>query len=272
MAELSRIQQIKLEKLFQMQDGYVLQFSNKTFADFIFEYLQIDIYSEYYADLGESKANRLRTFWKKESINRVGTLNKKLIEKWKENKNQQYAKISDEEELLYNECIEIANKLLESNIVEGIEVIKEISDDRDFSLLATSIKESIAKNEPEVALDRLHTYLIKFIRKLCENHLIDFKKEESLNAIYGKYINFINSKGMIESPMAEKILKYSINIIEAFNDIRNNRSLAHDNPILNYSESILIFNNIINAIRFIENIENKTKKEIENCNLEDLPF
>jgi len=60
--------------------------------------------------------------------------------------------------------------------------------------------------------------------------------------------------------MAEKILKYSINLIEAFNDIRNNKSLAHDNPILNYQESILIFNNISNTIKFIESIENRIKK------------
>ena len=63
--------------------------------------------------------------------------------------------------------------------------------------------------------------------------------------------------------MAEKILKFSINIIDAFNDVRNNKSFAHDNPILNYHESILIFNNISNTIKFIETIENKIQKTKE---------
>jgi hypothetical protein len=74
--------------------------------------------------------------------------------------------------------------------------------------------------------------------------------------------------------MAEKILKFSINIIDAFNDVRNNKSFAHDNPILNYHESILIFNNISNTIKFIETIENKIQKtkQPQQADWTDLPF
>jgi hypothetical protein len=61
--------------------------------------------------------------------------------------------------------------------------------------------------------------------------------------------------------MTEKILKYSINVLEAFNDVRDNRSFAHDNHVLNYHESVLIFNNITNAIKFIENIEKTIRRK-----------
>jgi len=57
--------------------------------------------------------------------------------------------------------------------------------------------------------------------------------------------------------MSEKILKYSIQVIQAFNDIRDNKSLAHDNQVLNYQESILIFNNVSSTIRLIQSIEGK---------------
>ena len=57
--------------------------------------------------------------------------------------------------------------------------------------------------------------------------------------------------------MTERILKSSISIIEAFNEVRNNKSLAHDNQLLNNRESILIINNIINTIDYIESIESK---------------
>ena len=57
--------------------------------------------------------------------------------------------------------------------------------------------------------------------------------------------------------MSEKILKYSIQVIQAFNDIRDNKSLAHDNQVLNYQESILIFNNVSSTIKFIQSIEGK---------------
>ena len=41
--------------------------------------------------------------------------------------------------------------------------------------------------------------------------------------------------------MTLRILRSSISILDAFNDVRNNRSLAHDNAILNYDEALLIF-------------------------------
>ena len=142
-------------------------------------------------------------------------------------------------------------------IDEHIEAIQPNSNDKDFALLAKYIKDSIEKNEPESALDRLHTFVVKYARQLCENHEVMYDKEESLNSIFGKYIKFLTANNLLESIMAEKILKYSISVIEAFNDVRNNKSFAHDNPILNYHESILIFNNISNSIKFIETIENK---------------
>jgi hypothetical protein len=74
--------------------------------------------------------------------------------------------------------------------------------------------------------------------------------------------------------MAEKILKYSINVIEAFNDIRNNKSFAHDNSVLNYQESVLILSNVSSTIKFIESIEGEIKieKNPEQTEWLDLPF
>lgn len=59
--------------------------------------------------------------------------------------------------------------------------------------------------------------------------------------------------------MTERILRSSISVLEAFNDVRNNKSLAHDNPILNYDESLLIFNHVASSIRFIKSLEARIK-------------
>ena len=74
--------------------------------------------------------------------------------------------------------------------------------------------------------------------------------------------------------MAEKILKSSISIFEAFNHVRNNQSFAHDNPTLGYDESILIFNSITSAIRFIRSVERKYDDNVEKQKKKesDLPF
>ena len=72
--------------------------------------------------------------------------------------------------------------------------------------------------------------------------------------------------------MTVKILKFSISILDSFNYIRNNKSLAHDNEkIADYSESILIFSNINSLVKFIQVIEEKIDKELISKE-DNLPF
>ncbi len=51
-----------LDKLFDMESGYVLDFSNRTFSEFFEHEVGLDIYDDAYALNGTSKAKRLRTF------------------------------------------------------------------------------------------------------------------------------------------------------------------------------------------------------------------
>ena len=62
MSDLTHREKLKLEKFFEMGGGYVFDFSNRTLNDFVFEILDMDLYS----DRGDSKANRLKTIWQKE--------------------------------------------------------------------------------------------------------------------------------------------------------------------------------------------------------------
>ncbi|MGE5437732.1 MAG: hypothetical protein ACM3O3_10935 [Syntrophothermus sp.] len=68
MSALSYISRKKLELLFGMSTGYVIEFNNNSFSEFILEKVGKDIYQEKYSELGSSKANRLRTFRKVETI------------------------------------------------------------------------------------------------------------------------------------------------------------------------------------------------------------
>lgn len=51
-----------LDELFEMQSGYVLDFSNNTFSEFFQHELGLNIYDDAYAFNGTSKAKRLRAF------------------------------------------------------------------------------------------------------------------------------------------------------------------------------------------------------------------
>ena len=139
--------------------------------------------------------------------------------------------------------------------VENLDALQAINSDRDFNLLSETIRKSIEDNQPEVALDRLHTYLVKYVRELCNRHSIKFETHEALHGIFGKYVKHVISQGHVKSVMSERILRFSINVIDSFNEVRNSQSFAHDNPILNYDESILIFNNVSALVKFINTLE-----------------
>lgn len=74
MSRLKPVDRMYLERLFEMDGGYVLSFSNATFADFVRASTDEDIYSDNYGGNGYSKANRLRAFWSMAPDEKVAAL------------------------------------------------------------------------------------------------------------------------------------------------------------------------------------------------------
>ncbi len=275
MSDLSTFEKIKLEKIFEMSSGYVLDFSNRTFQDFFIDNINIDIYDEKFSNSGTSKANRLRSFWRQESNYIVGRLISCLLDYWHNMKSFRNQDISPEEQILFEYCKRITDRLQVGTIVEDISVFEQFDDEKNFALLSKSIKECIDKNDPESGLDRLHTYAIKYARKLCDKHGISYDKEKPLHSLFGEYVKFLKQNKLIESEMTVRILRASTSILDAFNEVRNKQSLAHDNPILNHDESVLIFTNISSIIKYIQLMEKKidSKSQIQdNTELDDIPF
>lgn len=269
MSNLTYLEKQKFEKLFGMESGYVLDFSNRTFQNFVSEILDIDIYDTKYAEYGDSKARRLRKFWDSENNYFVEKLLTALLQYWNEEIHDNYKKESDYK--TYESCIKAIDRLKGNLPSIHLEDIKKIDDTKDTVLLLKDIHNQINRNEPELALDRLHTYIVKYIRSICNKRGIEYTKEETLHSCFGKYIKHLKKIGGIESKMTENILKTSISILDSFNSVRNDKSFAHDNKILNYQESLLIFKNISSFIAFIDYIEklkNQDYKEID----EDFSF
>lgn len=130
----------KLENLFGMRSGYVLNFSNNSFDEF-FQYFDVDIYSARYERRGESKANRLRCFWEVGDDYLVGKVLFELI-----------GMIEDTEEKPYTDCVDIANRLLAGgpNLANLAETATRLQADdirRQISRMEGSIK-----NDPELAI------------------------------------------------------------------------------------------------------------------------
>jgi Abortive infection C-terminus len=266
MSDLTLLEKRKFEQLIQMGNGYVLNFSNRTFDDFTLDSIDRVIDYKY-----GSKANRLRATWEHEENRILGKLMGDLLAYGVE---EGFFK---DQEVLIQTCRKIITRLLQGGPVAELAALAAISDEKDFETVAKAVRDSIEKNEPGTGLDRLHTFVMKYVRTLCAQHGVTVTREKPLHSLFGEYVKRLREGGHIESRMAELILKSSISVLEAFNDVRNNRSLAHDNAILQYDEALLIFNHVASSIRFLKSLENEVQSKREQADhasndAEDVPF
>lgn len=81
MSSLTDIEKRYLEKLFEMQNGYVLDYSDVTFGEF-FNRHKIDIHSSTYQTHGTSKAKKMRSFWERESDTLVGKILSEMLDSY----------------------------------------------------------------------------------------------------------------------------------------------------------------------------------------------
>jgi hypothetical protein len=132
MSSLSAVEKRQLEKLFGMSSGYVLNFSNSTFADLFIDVAGIDIHSESYIARGASKANKLREFWRREPDPLVGKILLALIEQWT------LLPSNPEDRAQADRCKEIADRLLSGG--PDFIPLKETANEYNADYLAEQIK------------------------------------------------------------------------------------------------------------------------------------
>lgn len=244
-----------MERLFGMGSGYVLDFSNRTFSEFVLDSTGRDIFDSKYNYASGSKANRLRAFWNEESNALVAKLVRDILDYMLERP------LSADEGILLRQCRQTVVRLAQDGPVVELEALTALSAEADFEALAKEIRSAIERNEPQTGLDRLHTFVVKYVRALCERRGIAVGPDKALHSLFGEYVKRLRYDGQIESEMTERILRSGISTLESFNHVRNNQSFAHDNPILNYDEALLIFNHVAALVRFLRSIEKKCRMD-----------
>ena len=104
MAKLNFIEKDYFERLFGMGSGYVLDFSNRSFQEFVLDVMQIDIYTKYQ---GLSKAKILRNIIAEYDNVTVGKLLLELM-RYMQAKDM----ISEQDKDIFAKCVEIGNRLI----------------------------------------------------------------------------------------------------------------------------------------------------------------
>lgn len=142
MSNITNIEKLKLEKILEMGGGYVLDLSNQKFQEFVYSTVKLDIWNDKYSYASGSKANRLRSFWEKESNSVVGKLLLDLLEYWKTKKLIDGVTISPNDQILHQECQKIATRLMGNQAPKTVETF-------------STEDEFISKEFKNISLDRL---------------------------------------------------------------------------------------------------------------------
>ena len=121
------------------------------------------------------------------------------------------------------------------------------------------IQHQLESGTPEMAVDRLHSFISRFIIGIMKKHNLptaDQKDEQySLPSMYGSLRDFYKREHIYNSDFCEKAVKAAFGIIECFNDLRNNSTPAHTGELLTKTDAEFILSISCDTIHYIEKIE-----------------
>lgn len=242
-----------------MCGGYVMDFSNSTFARFIGDVVNIDVYDGPGYTEYASKANKLRQIWTNEPDNVVGTLLDALLEHCKDYR-KRINNLTDEDIAKIGEMKLVAERLKGNSLCVELPQKKEVT----MQTLKEDINNALARNKPELVLDRLHTFSTKLLRQICTDNGIatvnDNGDNYPLHSLAGMLKKKYEQNALFQSSFTANAIQNSISLFEKYNAIRNNQSYAHDNPILDKMEAEFAVRIMTDVITFIDRAETYRKQ------------
>ena len=270
MADLSYHEKAVLEDLFGMSTGYVLDFSNNSFARFVGETINIDVYNGPGYQEYASKANKLRQIWNDESDCVVGTLIEALLSRFEDMRLRANA-LTEYERKKIEEMRLVASRLKGNS--PHIELPSRQED--SFQTLQEDIDKALGRNKPELVLDRLHTFSSKILRQICADNGIPVADEKGnnypLHSLAGRLQKKYEQDRLFQSTFTLTAIVNSISLFESFNSVRNRQSYAHDNEVLGTMEAEFIVKMMADFLLFIDKAETYRKK-IYITKEQPLPF
>ncbi|MBW6525268.1 abortive infection family protein [Sphingomonas sp. RHCKR7] len=255
MADLARPDRLCVEELLGMGDGYVMDLSNRAFAELVRDELGIDIDSAKYASRGTSKANRLRSLWDQAEPGAVARVLRAL---WDHREQRGWTPgdlVEPRPSVVRARYMAVVDRLERQAGMSDLEALSQFAEGATLGELIEAINRDVAAGAHAAALDRLHTYSCKRFAHLLQDAGLECTREEPLHSRVGKHVKHLNATRQLRS-MTLQILKNSVGVLQAFNDVRNNASFAHDNEIVDADEARLIVDSVLSVLRFVERVSN----------------
>ena len=264
MGILTFIEKQTICRLFGISDGYIFKFwsdrgsYNKNITQqLILESCGIDIYKDKpYKDLSQQKC--VEKIWSDSNPQTVAKLLSALSDYFCFAMGTDYW--SDEDGYDYRQVEEIIKRLTSSSVVP-----LPSQETADLKLILSDIDTHIQAGKPELVIDRLHTFATQYIRQICQKHDIAIADEKgdhySLDSLVAKLKGWYERENYFESEFCVVAIRNTINIFAKYNDLRNNKSAAHPNPLLKKAEAEYAVKIVAETLMFIDNIEKSKPKQ-----------
>ena len=241
------------DRIFGSGGGYVLDFSDRSMAEWFEETCGLQIFQPRFQGEGSSKGKTLRGFVAVAEPRFVARVLRALwayrcsLKDFTENDPADEARLTAWLEQFVAELDAASSMQIE-------DAIRNFSDDTTLAKLRASIAEDLIAEKPDIALDRVHTYCVKRLRHLLAAKGKPFDTGTPLDALFGAYGRILKETGAI-SEFALPTLRAQHKLFDGLNQARNKRSLAHDNELLDPSEAQFVIDCTLASLAFIERIE-----------------
>jgi hypothetical protein len=150
-----------IDDALDMGGGYLLHFSDRTFAEFFDDEFGVAIYSEKYDFNGRSKAKHMRAFIATEDEYTVARVLRRF---WEHRESIPIYSEAQNHESIKRRFFDLLAKIEGAAATPRTDAIDRFARDETLEELVAAIERDISANKPAAALDRLHTYLHEKIR------------------------------------------------------------------------------------------------------------
>ena len=262
-------QRAVFDQIFHSGGGYVLDFSDRTMAEWFEERFGFDIFQARFQVEGASKGKTLRGFVEVAEPRLVAQVLRAL---WAYRCGLSgYVETKEAEEARLKSWLEqFAAELENVSTLKLDDAFKDFSGDTTLPKLRASIAADLVAEKPDVALDRVHTYCVKRFRDLLSSRKQPVDAKTPLHAIFGAYGKALRDEGAV-SAFALPTLRVQHKLFEGLNEARNKRSFAHDNELLTVSEAQFIIDCVLASLAFIERLEAERQAPAADP-ADDFPF
>jgi hypothetical protein len=252
MSDLKTTELRIIAEVLDMGSGFVLDFSDQTFSEFFETELRVDIDSDLWRANGDSKGKRLRAFLQLADNSIAARALRALADYRTALKDLRGTPATPDLDSRFQDIIA---RLEGAGGHASTDILDKFSADETLEELIGGIERDIMADRPQVALDRLHTYCMKKFAHVLATRRPGTQPASTLNARAGQVVNELKRDAKAHHPVSFEIMTSTVKIFEQFNDIRNNKSLAHDNTIIGKAEARFIFDGVANSLRFLKATE-----------------